>query len=191
VTAKLWSPLVTPDYTPYLAQIGEIDAVVEGFAGAQPQHVRDLNDAPGQSVDWRSSWCSRSRRIGRTSRRAGISRRPTLFRSSASTQRPASAAWICCAGASSRAGPRTSKSASPISTPRPEGSRPGPRFARRSSAAAALCRLTIFANGQKPRPAGSPTRSHWPIWPYGAGGPLGKLALADGRVDAHLRHHHH
>jgi hypothetical protein len=64
VIAKLWSPLVTPDYTPYLAQIGEVDAVVEGFAGAQPQHVRDLNDAPGQSVDWRSSWCSRSRRIG-------------------------------------------------------------------------------------------------------------------------------
>jgi branched-chain amino acid transport system substrate-binding protein len=36
VKAKLWPPLVTPDYTPYLAQIGGVDAVVEGFAGANP-----------------------------------------------------------------------------------------------------------------------------------------------------------
>jgi len=36
VKRKLWPPLVTPDYTPYLAQVGGVDAVVEGFAGANP-----------------------------------------------------------------------------------------------------------------------------------------------------------
>jgi hypothetical protein len=50
----------------------------------------------------KSSWSSRSRRIGRPRipLRAGMSRRPTLFRWSATTPRPASAAWTCCAGAS-------------------------------------------------------------------------------------------
>ncbi len=33
---KLWPPLVTPDYAPYLAQIGGVDAVVHGFAGSNP-----------------------------------------------------------------------------------------------------------------------------------------------------------
>jgi branched-chain amino acid transport system substrate-binding protein len=36
VRAKLWPPLVTPDYTPHLAQVGGADAVVAGFAGANP-----------------------------------------------------------------------------------------------------------------------------------------------------------
>jgi branched-chain amino acid transport system substrate-binding protein len=36
VVKKLWPPLVTPDYTPYLAQIGGVDAVVQGFAGSNP-----------------------------------------------------------------------------------------------------------------------------------------------------------
>lgn len=36
VINKLWPPLVTPDYTPYLAQIGSPDAVVAGFAGSNP-----------------------------------------------------------------------------------------------------------------------------------------------------------
>jgi branched-chain amino acid transport system substrate-binding protein len=34
VVKKLWPPIVTPDYTPYLAQLGGVDAVVQGFAGA-------------------------------------------------------------------------------------------------------------------------------------------------------------
>src|SRR5215472_12762609 len=42
---KLWPPLSTPDYTPYLAQLGGVDAVVNGFAGANPgkfmQQYRD------------------------------------------------------------------------------------------------------------------------------------------------------
>jgi len=36
VLKKLWPPLVTADYTPYLAQISDVDAVVQGFAGSNP-----------------------------------------------------------------------------------------------------------------------------------------------------------
>src|ERR1700689_2172665 len=36
VTNKLWPPLVTPDYTPYIAQIGDCDGVCQGFAGSYP-----------------------------------------------------------------------------------------------------------------------------------------------------------
>ena len=36
VVKKLWPPLVTPDYTPYLAQLSGVDAVVQGFAGSNP-----------------------------------------------------------------------------------------------------------------------------------------------------------
>ncbi|MFZ0850441.1 MAG: ABC transporter substrate-binding protein, partial [Hyphomicrobiaceae bacterium] len=36
VVKKLWPPLVTPDYTPFIAQIGNVDAVFQGFAGSNP-----------------------------------------------------------------------------------------------------------------------------------------------------------
>ncbi|HEY0440012.1 MAG TPA: ABC transporter substrate-binding protein [Xanthobacteraceae bacterium] len=36
VVKKLWPPLVTPDYTPYIAQIGNVDCVMQGFAGSNP-----------------------------------------------------------------------------------------------------------------------------------------------------------
>jgi branched-chain amino acid transport system substrate-binding protein len=36
VVNKLWPPIVTPDYTPYLAQLSGVDAVVQGFAGSNP-----------------------------------------------------------------------------------------------------------------------------------------------------------
>ncbi len=36
VVNKLWPPLVTPDYTPYIAQIVACDAVCQGFAGSNP-----------------------------------------------------------------------------------------------------------------------------------------------------------
>src|SRR5579863_198206 len=36
VAKKLWTPIVTPDYTPYLAQIGAVDGVFQGFAGSNP-----------------------------------------------------------------------------------------------------------------------------------------------------------
>jgi branched-chain amino acid transport system substrate-binding protein len=36
VVNKLWTPIVTPDYTPYIAQISDCDGVCEGFAGSNP-----------------------------------------------------------------------------------------------------------------------------------------------------------
>ena len=36
VTNKLWAPLGTPDYTPYLAQMSGIDVLCQGFAGSGP-----------------------------------------------------------------------------------------------------------------------------------------------------------
>ena len=33
IVKKLWTPIVTPDYTPYLAQISDVDGVWQGFAG--------------------------------------------------------------------------------------------------------------------------------------------------------------
>jgi len=36
VVNKLWPPLVTPDYTPYIAQISGCDGVWQGFAGSNP-----------------------------------------------------------------------------------------------------------------------------------------------------------
>ena len=36
VVKKLWPPLVTPDYTPFIAQVGNVDAVFHGLAGSNP-----------------------------------------------------------------------------------------------------------------------------------------------------------
>ena len=36
ILKKLWPPLTTPDYTPYLAQISDCDGVCQGFAGGNP-----------------------------------------------------------------------------------------------------------------------------------------------------------
>jgi branched-chain amino acid transport system substrate-binding protein len=36
ITLKLWPPLVTADYTPYLAQIQDVDGLWNGFAGSNP-----------------------------------------------------------------------------------------------------------------------------------------------------------
>jgi len=36
VVRKLWTPIVTPDYTPYIAQISDCDGVCQGFAGSNP-----------------------------------------------------------------------------------------------------------------------------------------------------------
>jgi branched-chain amino acid transport system substrate-binding protein len=36
VVSKLWPPLVTPDYTPYVAQLSDCDGVCQGFAGSNP-----------------------------------------------------------------------------------------------------------------------------------------------------------
>jgi branched-chain amino acid transport system substrate-binding protein len=45
VVKKLWPPLVTPDYTPYIAQIRNVDGVVNGFAGSNPvKFMRSYTD---------------------------------------------------------------------------------------------------------------------------------------------------
>ncbi len=36
VVKKLWPPLVTPDYTPFIAQIANVDCVFNGLAGSNP-----------------------------------------------------------------------------------------------------------------------------------------------------------
>jgi branched-chain amino acid transport system substrate-binding protein len=46
VVNKLWPPLVTPDYTPYIAQLSGVDAVVQGFAGSNPlKFMKQYKDA--------------------------------------------------------------------------------------------------------------------------------------------------
>src|SRR5215510_83877 len=46
IVKKLWPPLVTPDYTPYLAQINGADAIVQGFAGSNPvKFMKQYQDA--------------------------------------------------------------------------------------------------------------------------------------------------
>jgi branched-chain amino acid transport system substrate-binding protein len=46
VTKKLWPPIVTPDYTPYIAQLSGVDAVVQGFAGSNPlKFMKQYKDA--------------------------------------------------------------------------------------------------------------------------------------------------
>jgi branched-chain amino acid transport system substrate-binding protein len=46
VLKKLWPPIVTPDYTPYLVQLGGVDAIVQGFAGSNPlKFLKQYKDA--------------------------------------------------------------------------------------------------------------------------------------------------
>ena len=46
VVNKLWPPIVTPDYTPYLAQLSGVDVVVQGFAGSNPlKFMKQYKDA--------------------------------------------------------------------------------------------------------------------------------------------------
>jgi branched-chain amino acid transport system substrate-binding protein len=46
IAKKLWPPLVTPDYTPYIAQIAGAEAVVHGLAGSNPlKFMKQYHDA--------------------------------------------------------------------------------------------------------------------------------------------------
>jgi branched-chain amino acid transport system substrate-binding protein len=36
IVKKLWPPLVTPDYAPYIAQVGDVDGVFNGLGGSNP-----------------------------------------------------------------------------------------------------------------------------------------------------------
>src|SRR3954464_8394564 len=45
VKNKLWPPLVTPDFTPYIAQMNGVDAVVSGLGGSNPvKFIRQYKD---------------------------------------------------------------------------------------------------------------------------------------------------
>ena len=46
IVKKLWPPLVTPDYTPYVAQIADCDGVCQGFAGSNPLRFMKHTPAP-------------------------------------------------------------------------------------------------------------------------------------------------
>ena len=46
VRAKLWPPLVTPDYTPFIGQMTSVDAIVSGLGGSNPvKFMRQYKDA--------------------------------------------------------------------------------------------------------------------------------------------------
>ncbi len=47
VAAKIWPPLVTPDYTPFVAQIADCDGVCQGFAGSNPLRFMKTYAAAG------------------------------------------------------------------------------------------------------------------------------------------------
>jgi len=47
ILKKLWPPIVTPDYTPYLAQIADCDGVCQGFAGSNPLRFMKQYTAAG------------------------------------------------------------------------------------------------------------------------------------------------
>ncbi len=45
VLMKLWPPVVTPDYTPYIAQIRDVECCMNGFAGSNPvKFMRSYQD---------------------------------------------------------------------------------------------------------------------------------------------------
>ncbi len=47
VLKKLWPPLATPDYTPFIAQIQNVDCCVNGFAGSNPLRFMKNYEAMG------------------------------------------------------------------------------------------------------------------------------------------------
>src|SRR5215475_1147282 len=47
IVKKIWPPLVTPDYTPYVAQIDDCDGVCQGFAGSNPLRFMKTYAAAG------------------------------------------------------------------------------------------------------------------------------------------------
>jgi branched-chain amino acid transport system substrate-binding protein len=47
IVNKIWPPLVTPDYTPFAAQIADCDGVCQGFAGSNPLRFMKTYAAAG------------------------------------------------------------------------------------------------------------------------------------------------
>ena len=71
VVKKLWPPIVTPDYTPYLAQLTGVDVVVQGFAGSNPLNfMKQYHDA-GLKLPVLGGGTGRRRRADEELRRRG------------------------------------------------------------------------------------------------------------------------
>jgi hypothetical protein len=172
-------------------------AILSTLLGGRPRSLMfgsgvDAFAFPPMSA--KSSWCSRSRRIAppRTFRRAGMSRRPTLFPWSAMTPRPGSAAWTCCAGGLvpfwakdikvgfaniKRQGRRDREQAGiPGGASTPALPRAGRQLLRMGEDRSR--KATVCDRARRPGPDG-------------AGGLVGKLALAGWRMDAQFSDHHH
>ena len=81
VVKKLWPPLVTPDYTPFIAQIGNVDGVFHGFAGSNPvKFMRAYADLGLKAkIPLLAGWTAWTMRCSRASatRPSASSRRPT------------------------------------------------------------------------------------------------------------------
>jgi branched-chain amino acid transport system substrate-binding protein len=56
VVNKLWPPLVTPDYTPYIAQISDCDGVCQGFAGSNPLRFMKAYAGAGMKYPVVTGW---------------------------------------------------------------------------------------------------------------------------------------
>ncbi|MTW18602.1 ABC transporter substrate-binding protein [Rhodoplanes serenus] len=57
VVKKLWPPMITPDYTPYIAQFGNVDCVVNGFAGSNPvKFMRSYADLGMKRIPLLAGW---------------------------------------------------------------------------------------------------------------------------------------
>ena len=71
VVKKFWPPIVTPDYTPYIAQLSGVDAVVQGFAGSNPlKFMKQYKDAGIDAAGDRRRY-RRRRRAAEEFRRRG------------------------------------------------------------------------------------------------------------------------
>src|SRR5438034_2533603 len=67
VVKKLWSPLVTPDYTPFIAQIGNVDCVFNGFAGSNPvKFMRAYADLGMKRIPLLGGWTAMDDALLRT-----------------------------------------------------------------------------------------------------------------------------
>ena len=96
IVKKLWPPLVTPDYTPYIAQIERLStACCQGFAGSNPLQLHEAaTPSAGLKIpgDRRLDGGRRSAAASRsaTRRSASISRQPATRPSSRPTATSAS-----------------------------------------------------------------------------------------------------
>ncbi len=71
IVKKIWPPLVTPDYTPFVAQIADCDGVCQGFAGSNPLRFMKTYAAAGLKYPGGDRRNRRRRRFAAQLRRRG------------------------------------------------------------------------------------------------------------------------